>query len=155
MDKKEKISIGKTGKVTLTLPDNPYKKNRYLGDIKDRIFYTYKSENQLFRASNSFGINYKFLSEYGRYFDNICIEYNNRYYFTSRNYFLYYGELLYFKNNGLDKQIFLPLDMFGKEKADNFEIEQANKLLDKVRHLGNSFGAFKDTSSQARQEGLF
>lgn len=136
----EKISIGKSGIVSLSLPDKDYKSVRKLGIIKDRIFYTTRKENQLFRKNNSFGINYKLLNEYGNYFDSICIEYEGRYYFTSRLYFLRYGEYLYFKDNGLEKQLFLPRDKFGKDKSDKFEIEQAERLINKVSQLGEAYG---------------
>lgn len=151
MEAQEKIKLGKSGKVTLILPDKKYKPKRDLGTIKDRTFYTIRFDNQLFRASNSFGINYKLLNEYGKYFDSVCIEYYGKYYFTSRAYFLYHGQFLHFKGNGLDKQLLLPLEMFGMDKANRFEIEQANRLKAKVRQLGYSFGQL----SVALQEELF
>lgn len=152
---KEKISIEKSGNVTLILPDTKYKPKRNLGTIKDRTFYTIRFDNQLFRASNSFGINYKLLSEYGNYFDSICIEYEGRYYFTSRRYFLHHGHFLHFKDNGLDKQLLLPLEMFGMDKANRFEIEQADRLKAKVRQLGHSFRHLSASGKVALQGGLF
>lgn len=155
MNTKEKIIIGKTGKVTLCLPDKEYKPKRNLGTIKDRTFYTIRIEDHLFRASNSFGINYKFLNEYGKYFDSVCFEYYGKYYFTSRAYFLHHGHFLHFKGNGLDKQILLPLEMFGGDKAKRFEIEQADRLKAKFSQLGRCIGDVSGTVKQIVQGGLF
>lgn len=110
----------KTGKqrVFLFLPDNKYKKKRQIGYIKEKTFYTYRNPENI-RASNSIWFNYKLISQGGSYFDLICIEYGLVYQlWTSRQKILKCGSLLHFRNNQLEKKIFLPLRYFKQSKTD-------------------------------------
>jgi len=148
METQEIITIKDNGRVFLLLPGKSYKPVRQIGYIKDRIFNTVrKPENQYFRNLNAIGLNYKLLSQGGAYFDLISIEYGFDRLETSREYFLEFGDFLHFKENNLDKQIFLSLDKFGMDKVKEFD-----KL--KVSELKERFNKFEKTVSNI-QENLF
>jgi hypothetical protein len=153
MEQQETITIkpaDRSGRqrVFLILPGKAYKPIRQIGYIKDRIFNTVrKPENQYFRNLNAVGLNYKLVSQGGAYFDFVKIEFGFQILETSRLFFLEYGSFLHFKNNGLDKQIFLSLDKFGMDKVKEFD-----KL--KVTELKERFNEFEKTVSNI-QENLF
>lgn len=124
----EKITIKPNGRVLLILSDTSYKPVRQIGYIKNRIFNTIrKPESHRYNKLNAIGLNYKLLSQGGSYFDLISIEYGFEKLETSREYFLEFGDFLHFKNNGLDKQLFLPIDEFGMDKVQEWENEKNNK----------------------------
>lgn len=117
----EKISVIK-GRVFLFLPDKSYKPKRQLGFIKDRTFITYrKPDNHYFIKFNAVGLNYELINRGGYLFDKIKIEFGFNTLETSRKYFLANSKFLHFKRNGLDKQLFLNLNMFGMDKAEAWE----------------------------------
>ncbi len=107
----------KGNRVFLILPDSNYKSERQVGFIKDRTFFTRRTERHLFRKLNAFGINYELLKNGGVYFDKICIEYGFEKLLTTREFFLTNGTFLHFQTHGLDKQVFLPIEKFGLHKA--------------------------------------
>ena len=72
------------------------------------------------RKSNSIGFNYQLLKQSSFKWIVVKAEgYENL--VTSRKYILQFGKYLYFKNEGFEKQIFLPLSDFGIDKARQFE----------------------------------
>jgi len=119
----EKIQIEKNGKVFLILPNKKFKSTRNIGYIRNRTFCTLKKENHLFREFNAFGLNYKLLNEGEKYFDLIRIEYDFRILETSRKFYLANGKFKHFQQNNLEKQIFLPLELYGMERAKSWEQE--------------------------------
>jgi hypothetical protein len=140
----ETITIKPNGRVLLILPDTSYKPIRQIGYIKDRTFNTVrKPENHRYNKLNAIGLNYKFLSQGGSYFDLINIEYGFETLETSREYFLELGDFLHFKNNGLDKQLFLSLDRFGMDKVKAWEINKAVTLKNKFESFKNAVSTLK------------
>lgn len=117
MDTQEAIKIEQNGRVFLNLPDKTYKPNRQIGRIEfeNRTFKSYRDpKNQFFKKLGAIGVNYKLLKQGGSYFDTIEIEYGLDNLTVSREVFLEKGKILHFKNNNLDRQIFLSLDLFTK-----------------------------------------
>lgn len=127
MDIQETIKIEKNGKVFLILPNKKYKSNRNIGYIRDRTFCSLKKENHLYRLLNAFGLNYKLLNEGEKYFDNIRIEYDFGILETTRKFYLANGKFKHYGQNHLEKQIFLPLEQYGIERAKNWEQDQVKK----------------------------
>lgn len=140
----ETITIKPNGRVILILSDTGYKPVRQIGYIKDRTFNTIrKPENQKFNKLNALGLNYKLLSQGGSYFDFVSIEYGFETLETSREYFLEFGDFLHFKNNGLDKQLFLSLDKFGMVQANEWKRQQTERLKNKLESFGNALTTLK------------
>ncbi len=109
-------------KVQLLLPDKSYKSLRFLGEIKNRCFHTSrKPENQKFNKLNGIGFNHELISVGGHLFDLIKIQYGFNELITTRKFVLDNGKILQFKKNDLDKQIILPLELFGLELAMEWE----------------------------------
>ena len=123
----ETIKIEKNGKVFLILPNKKFKSTRNIGYIRSRTFCTLKKENHLYRELNAFGLNYKLLNEGEKYFDNIRIEYDFKVLETSRKYYLAKGKFKHYQQNHLEKQIFLPLELYGMDRVKEWEQEQAKK----------------------------
>ncbi len=123
----EKIQIEKNGKVFLILPNKKFKSKRMIGYIRNRTFCTLKKENHLFREFNAFGLNYKLLNEGEKHFDNIRIEFDFGILETSRKYYLANGKFKHFQQNHLEKQIFLPLELYGMERVKSWEQDQVKK----------------------------
>ncbi|MBK9333952.1 MAG: hypothetical protein IPM96_16475 [Ignavibacteria bacterium] len=128
----ETIKIEKNGKVFLILPNKKFKPSRCIGYIRNRTFHTLKKDNHLFRQFNAFGLNYKFLSEGEKFFDYIEIEYNFGKLITTRRYYLANGSFKHYQQNDLEKQIFLPLELYGMERALSWEKEQSKKQREAI-----------------------
>jgi hypothetical protein len=140
----ETILIKPNGRVLLILSDTSYKPIRQIGYIKDRTFNTVrKPENQKFNKLNAIGLNHKFLSKGGSYFDFIKIEYGFEMLKTTREYFIEFGDFLHFKNNGLDKQLFLNIELFGMDKAIEWKRRETERLKNKLTSFGNSISTLK------------
>ena len=60
-------------------------------------------------------------------FDNIRIEYDFGILETTRKYYLENGKFKHYGQNHLEKQIFLPLEQYGIERAKNWEQDQIKK----------------------------
>jgi len=157
MDTQEKITVKRANSngertVYLTIPDAKYKPIRNIGYIKNRTFFTYRNkDNQTFNKTGAIGINYKLLKQGAELFDNIEIKYGVDILQTTREYFLNSGYFLHFKNNGLERQIFLKIKDFGLDKVNKSE-------NDKVIQLNNELVRFADvlkSTSLSMQEGLF
>lgn len=113
----ETIKVETNGRVFLKLPEKEYKPTRQIGRIEfeNRKFKTYRDpKNQFFKKLGAIGVNFKLLKQGESYFDTIEIEYGLDTLTVSREVFLEKGKILHFKNNNLDKQIFLSLDLFEK-----------------------------------------
>jgi hypothetical protein len=115
--------------VRLELEGKQYKPKRTIGKIQNRTFYTYRNpDNMYFKKLNAVGINYRLLAEGGTHFDYIKINYGLTSLETTRKYFLCKGSFLHFKNNNLDKQIFLNISDFGMDKAEAWELDRREKI---------------------------
>lgn len=138
--------------VFLHIPDAKFKKHRYIGYIKNKTFFTRRDiHKHTFHRNNSIGVNYKLLSEGGKYFDYIVISYGSDLLQTSREYYLKYGYFLHFKNNGLERQLFLKIENFGLDKVNRFENERVIQLNNQLKNFSN---VLKNKAVEL-QEGLF
>lgn len=138
--------------VFLHIPDAKFKKHRYIGFIKNRTFFSRREKHtHTFHKNNSIGISYKLLSEGGKYFDYIVIEYGSDLLQTSREYYLKYGFFLHFQKNGLERQKFLKISDFGLDKVNRFENERVIQLNNQLKNFGN---VLKNKAVEL-QEGLF
>lgn len=139
------ITIDNNDRVYLNLPDAAYKSKRQIGYLKERTFHTFRNpDKHTYKKTNSLGLNYKLLSQCGEYFDFIQIEYGlNTILETSREYFLKYGEFLHFKNNGLEKQIFLRLELFGMDKVLEDKKSKPDNKNKEIRKSGNNSNGFQ------------
>ena len=90
--------IGKVDKRTLTVKRDPSK--------------------HLFRKFNAYGFSYDVMKQGSRYFDKIEVNTGFETLQTTREYLLKHGKYLHFKQNDLERQIFLPLEDFGKADAE-------------------------------------
>lgn len=113
MEHREKIFI-KGKKVFLHLPEKDYKATREIGYIENRIFYTSRKPEHVFRKLNALALSYKLLKEGAYYFDTIEIQFGFEILKVSREDFLKNGVVLNFKKNNLELQCFLSLDHFRK-----------------------------------------
>ena len=75
-----------------------------------------KTKKNLFKKSNSLGLPLELIEMKHSGFVFICINYENKYLWTSRLAVIKYGEILHFKSHGYEKQIFLVLSKFNKYK---------------------------------------
>lgn len=106
--------------VQLNLPFE----TRYIGKLDtegEGTFLTKRKEKHLFKKLNSIGINYSLLKDEFIPFKWIVIDYQSRKLITSRRYFLKHGQRYKFSNEGFELQCFLSLDLFGIDKAREFE----------------------------------
>lgn len=144
-------SQGERG-LFLFISDAKIKKNRYIGFIKNRTFFTRREKyKHTFNKNNSIGINYKLLREGDKFFDFIVIEYGSDLLQTSREYYLKYGFFLHFKSGGFERQKFLKISDFGLDKVNRFENERVIQLNNQLKNFGN---LLKNKAVEL-QEGLF
>ena len=138
--------------VFLHIPDAKFKKHRYIGYIKNRSFFTFRDKSiHTFKKLGAIGINYKLLKQGSELFDYIVISYGSDLLQTSREYYLKYGYFLHFKDNGLERQIFLKIENFGLDKVNRFENERVIQLNNQLRDFGNAL----KYKAVEMQEGLF
>ena len=94
---------------------------RYIGRLdksREGRFVTKRKEKHLHRKTNSLGLNLELLNQ--PFFKWIEISYSDKKLVTTRDYFLHHGKVLNFQKAG-DLQSFLPLNLFGVERAISFE----------------------------------
>jgi hypothetical protein len=97
---------------------------RYIGTLDEAgegTFYTKRSEKHVFRKLNALGLSLELLQRSDFHFNWIVIEYCGRELVTSRMFFLYHGSVFNFYKVGFEKQCFLKLDGWGRERAETFE----------------------------------
>jgi len=148
METNETIKIEPNGRVYLFLPPSKeYKQVRQIGRIifASKIFLTYRKQNHYYRKYKGIGVNYKFLSEYGSYFDTIKIEYDSQLLITSRLLFLEFGKRDCHEANLLDEQIFLDLELFGLDNIEKWkrgDLRSKTGKKKKVKTLALQFSLF-------------
>ena len=101
--------------------------SRFIGKLDtagDGTFLTTRKPEHLFKKTNSIGINYSLLVDDKIPFKWIVIDYEHHKLVTSRNYFLTFGKCFKFGNQGFELQCFLPLVLFGIDKARYFESQR-------------------------------
>ena len=101
--------------------------SRFIGKVDttgDGTFLTIRKSEHLFKKINAIGINYSLLKDERTPFKWIVIDYQHHKLITSRNYFLTYGKCFKFGNQGFELQCFLPLILFGIDKARLHEAQR-------------------------------
>jgi hypothetical protein len=95
---------------------------RHIGTLDfsgEGTFYSKKSQKHLLRKENSLGINVELLERFA--FRWIVIEYCGEQLVTTKAFFLAHSRIHRFDKAGFEKQRFLELRRWGKEKAVEFE----------------------------------
>lgn len=75
-------------------------------------------EKHLFRKNNSYGFN-EYLIKTSKTFDNVKLIDDNGTYVFPKNTILEKGKYLFFKEQGFEKQLFLPLEEINKFKVQD------------------------------------
>lgn len=78
-----------------------------------------RTEKHLFKKLNALGVNLELLKLYP--FRWVMIPYCGRKLWTSRVFLLNKGKVYAFNKRGFEPQVFLPLDNWGREKAEALE----------------------------------
>lgn len=102
---------------------------RYIGTLDtsgEGKFLTDRKEKHLFKKTNSLGLNETLLTSPEIDFKWILINYEGRKLITTRLYFVTHSKVFVFK--GFEKQHFLPLEMFGLDKAEEYEKSISKQL---------------------------
>jgi len=97
-------------KISLKLHSEPGFRN--IGEVKlddKTLLLKRKRAKHLFRKNNSYGFN-EYLIRNGQTFDKIMLADDDAVYLFPKNLVTEKGSYLYFKQEGFEKQIFLPLD---------------------------------------------
>lgn len=97
-------------KISLKL--NSESSPRKIGEVKldDKTLMLKRiREKHLFKKNNSYGFN-EYLIQNGKTFDKIMLADDDCVYLFPKNLVLEKGNYLYFKQEGFEKQIFLPLE---------------------------------------------
>ena len=114
---------------------NLEEQTRYIGKVdiaSEGTLLTNRKEKHIFRKTNSLGINHSLLVDESIPFNWIVIDFEGRKLVTTRLYFLSFGKCFRFGNKGFELQCFLPLELFGLQKAREFEASQTLELFEKV-----------------------
>lgn len=105
---------------------------RYIGKIDiagEGTFISERKQKHVFRKTNSLGINHSLLVDESIPFKWIVIDFEGRKLVTTRLYFLSFGKCFQFGNKGFELQCFLPLELFGVEKATALAAAQTLSLF--------------------------
>ena len=123
----ERIRITPDGGVKLRLPSGEI---RFIGRVYGDTFTAYRRREHFFNKIPGWGLCYKLLSrlpELGVRYIAIETATGSRFETTAR-FFLANSDFLYFKKQGLERQKFLPLRLWGMECALAWERqEDANR----------------------------
>ncbi len=85
----------------------------------DCTFLAKRNQKHLYRKSNSLGMNLELLERFPVHW--VVIIYCGEKLVTSKDYLLHFGRIHSFEKTGFEKQVFLPLDQWGVEKAMKYE----------------------------------
>jgi hypothetical protein len=103
--------------------------SRFIGTLDTSSkgkFITERKERHLFRKTNSLGLNQALLTSPEIDFKFIVIDYNGKKLVTTRLYFITHSKVFIFKE--YERQVFLALDDFGLDKAEEFERKINNQI---------------------------
>ncbi len=95
---------------------------RYIGTLDtsgEGKFLTDRKAKHLFKKTNSLGLNETLLTSPEIDFKWIVINYEGKRLITTRLYFVTHSKVFVF--SGFEKQYFLSLELFGLDKAEDFE----------------------------------
>jgi hypothetical protein len=102
----------KNGLLKINLKLQSEKTQRLIGTVKiedKTLILKRKKAKHLFRKNNSYGFN-EYLIQNGQTFDKIMLADDDAVYLFPKSLVVEKGNYLYFKQEGFEKQIFLPLD---------------------------------------------
>ncbi len=126
---KIKIIIDIYGKVYINLPELKFKRKRFIGRIEKQTKTFYSSprntKKHLMKFINALGISYDFIKNNGKSFKYICVTLDKKKLWTSRKALFKYGQFLHFKKEGFEKQIFLKLKYWKRNKV-SAQIERSH-----------------------------
>jgi len=109
---------------------------RYIGTLDTSNggkFLTERKEKHLFRKTNSLGLCEELLHSPDISFKWIIIDYEGKKLITTRLYFLTHSKVFTFKS--FEKQYFLSLELFGQNRAEDYE-----------KSLGSQLGLFGEVA---------
>lgn len=87
-------------------------------DIKGRVLIVHRNKKKhLHRKSNSYGFNFEILSK-AKSFDKIMLTDDNGTYLMDRMEMVKNGKFLFFKQQGFEKQIFIPIKYIYEHKLN-------------------------------------
>lgn len=131
------IRVTQSGDIRLYLPNQ---KPRTIGWLSDdgKTFHTQRNPaKHCHHDSNSYGFNYELLRDGN--FSRVVVHLPfGEQLETTRQHILEKGFFLYFKEQGFEKQRFLSLSEFGKEKAE--QTENHLKKQQAIENQQNLFG---------------
>lgn len=106
---------------------------RYIGRLDksgEGRFLTKRKEKHIHRKTNSLGVNLELLKLQN--FKWLQISLGEKKLLTTREFFLHYGKVLNFQKAGFELQSFLPLNLFGAERAIAFENNSQGDLFNQA-----------------------
>ena len=112
--------MAKGGVINLSLSGGATSRTRKLGVIdfqKRKLIVKRNRERHVLRKANAYGFNYYLLSESVK-FDNIFLKDYEGIYDIPKKDILNKGSFLFFKQQGFEKQIFMPLEEIEKYRCD-------------------------------------
>lgn len=115
-----------------TIQLNLESQTRYIGKLDtagEGTFITERKERHLFHKTHSLGLNHSLLIDETIPYKWVVIDFECRKLVTSRLFFLTFGRCFQFGNKGFELQCFLPLELFGIDKAREFEAAQTLNLF--------------------------
>ena len=114
------LQVTYSGEIRLTLPNQKPRNIGWFSDSGDTFHCQRNPAKHLHYKSESYGFNYELLRDGMFVWVFVHLPFNELL-VTSRNYILQRGSFLHFKNEGFERQIFLPLTEFGIDKARETE----------------------------------
>ena len=131
------LRVTDSGEIRLTLPNQKPRNIGWLNDSGDTFHCQRNPTKHLHYKSHSYGFNFELLRDGNFVWVIIHLPFNEVL-VTSRNHILEKGSFLHFKNEGFERQIFLPLIEFGIDKAR--ETEKQLKERETLSLQQNLFG---------------
>lgn len=134
----QNITVTRSGKVFLTLPNKEYKSRRHIGDIAgDTLHVKRDPSKHFFHQFNGYGFSYELMRDGS--FEKVIVHLPfSQILVTTRKHILVKGKILNFQKNKLEKQIYLSVDDFGMEKAK--ESEKSNTQYKPENNQLSMFG---------------
>jgi len=102
---------------------------RFIGTLDtsgEGKFLTVRKSHHLHHLTNSFGLNDELLHSPDIHFKWIIVSYEGKKLITSRMFFITHGKN--YKYNSFEKQTFLSLELWGQNKAEEYEKTLSKQL---------------------------
>ncbi|MBA4312672.1 MAG: hypothetical protein C0417_08580 [Chlorobiaceae bacterium] len=125
------LTVTRSGKVLLTLPNKEYKSRRHIGDVIENTLHVKRDPTRhFFNRFNGYGFCYELMRDGS--FERVVVHLPfGKTLVTTRKHILAKGKILNFQKNKLEKQIYLSLDDYGLDKARESEMNSIpTKLID-------------------------